>query len=170
MRNILIPTDFSENSKNAIAFAIAFFESVAVNFYLLHVSFIEKINDQECYYKLSDMDVDQKTAYNPTDDLKAEIARIKKLTRSKNHNFFGVHESTESTEFIEAIRTSIKKDEIDLIVMGTKGASNMSKTVLGNHTADVITKVKCAVLVIPENAKYKKPKKRRISYRFQYFL
>ena len=140
---------------NAIAFALSFFESVAVNFYLLHVSLFEKINDEEYFYRLSDHDLDQKTAYNPSEDLKAEIERIKKLTRSKNHNFYGLHESA---QFIEAIRASVIENEIDLIVMGTKGASNMSKTVLGSHTADVITKVKCAVLVIPENAKYKKPK------------
>jgi nucleotide-binding universal stress UspA family protein len=155
MRNILIPTDFSENSVNAIAFALSFFESVAVNFYLLHVSLVEKINDEECFYKLSDKDLDKKTTYNPSEDLKAEIERIKKLTRSKNHNFYGLHESK---QLIDAIRASVKEYEIDLIVMGTKGDSNASKKVLGRHTADVITKVKCAVLVIPENAKYRKPK------------
>ena len=155
MKNILIPTDFSENSMNAITYAISFFESITVNFYLLHVSLVEEINDEECFYKLSDTVLDQKVVYNPTDKLKAEIRAVKNLKRSKKHKFYGLHEYI---QFVEAIRKIVIEKDIDFIVMGTKGASQISDTVLGSHSADVITRVKCPVLVIPEKAKYKKPK------------
>lgn len=140
---------------NAIKYAISFFESVAVNFYLLHVSLVDEIDEEECFYKLSDTILDQKVAYNPTDKLQAVIKKVKNLSLSKKHKFYGIHEHI---QFIEAIRKSVKEKEIDFIVMGTKGDSQISETVLGSHTADVITRVKCAVLVIPEKARYKKPK------------
>ena len=38
MKNILIPTDFSENSWNAIEYALHFFSKSSCNFYLLHVN------------------------------------------------------------------------------------------------------------------------------------
>ena len=47
MKNILLPTDFSENSWNAIKYAIHFFEKETCNFYLLYVNRLNNalIND-----------------------------------------------------------------------------------------------------------------------------
>ena len=154
MNNILIPTDFSENSLNAIKYAISFFKEREVNFYVLHVSLVNEMNEEECYYKDSDVLLDQKTAINPSDRLQLELQSIKNLTTNKKHNF---HSILEYVQFIEAIRKCVVENNIDYIVMGTKGASKYSNTVLGSHTADVITRVKCNVLVIPEKARYSKP-------------
>ena len=38
--------------------------------------------------------------------------------------------------------------------MGTKGASGLKKLIVGSNTADVIKKVQCSTLVVPENASY----------------
>src|SRR5690554_4299668 len=38
MKNILIPTDFSDNSHHAIRYALEYFADIAVNFFILHVS------------------------------------------------------------------------------------------------------------------------------------
>jgi nucleotide-binding universal stress UspA family protein len=154
MNNILIPTDFSENSLNAIKYAISFFKEREVNFYVLHVSLVNEMNEEECYYKGSDVLLDQKTAINPSDRLQLELQNIKNLTTNKKHNF---HSILEYVQFIEAIRKCVVENNIDYIVMGTKGASKYSNTVLGSHTADVITRVKCNVMVIPEKARYSKP-------------
>ena len=40
MKNILIPTDFSENSWNAVKYALEFFKDTECDFYLLHVTLI----------------------------------------------------------------------------------------------------------------------------------
>jgi len=37
MKSILLPTDFSENSKNAIEYAMRLFENEQCTFYVLHV-------------------------------------------------------------------------------------------------------------------------------------
>ena len=49
------------------------------------------------------------------------------------------------------------KEKIDYIVMGTKGASGLKKIIVGSNTGDVLTRVHCSTLVVPENAKYEKP-------------
>ncbi|MEX2350053.1 MAG: universal stress protein, partial [Flavobacteriaceae bacterium] len=43
---------------------------------------------------------------------------------------------------------------IDMIVMGTKGNSGIKKIVIGSNTTDVINKVKCTTMVIPEEARF----------------
>ena len=154
MDNILIPTDFSENSMNAIKYAISFFEEKEVNFYVLHVCLVNEMNEEECYYRDSEVLINPKTTISPSNKLSNELQNIKNLSTNKKHNFHGI---LEYVQFIEAIRKCVVEKNIDYIVMGTKGASKFSNRVLGSHTADVITRVKCNVLVIPEKAKYSKP-------------
>ena len=42
--------------------------------------------------------------------------------------------------------------------MGTKGESGVNRLAIGSNAGNVITKVKCTTLVVPENAKYVEPK------------
>ncbi|MEM7187420.1 MAG: universal stress protein [Bacteroidota bacterium] len=53
------------------------------------------------------------------------------------------------------MRRAIAEHQIDLIVMGTKGASGLKEATIGSRTGEVITRVKCPVLVVPEHAEYK---------------
>ncbi|MFT6994773.1 MAG: hypothetical protein ACJA1P_001511, partial [Maribacter sp.] len=38
MKKILIPTDFSKNSKNAIRYALALFQETSCHFFLLYIN------------------------------------------------------------------------------------------------------------------------------------
>ena len=122
---------------------------------MLHVSSIKERAAAESMYKYSDTLVNQKISRNPIHQLEAELKKVKSLSSNSKHNYVTVHEYS---NFIEAIRNFVTEKEIDLIIMGTRGESEMNDVVIGSHTADVITKVKCSVLVIPENAKYTSPK------------
>ncbi|WP_178984190.1 universal stress protein [Winogradskyella helgolandensis] len=151
--NILLPTDFSENSWNAISYAIDFFEPVACNFYLLHVSRVDTFMAGD-------------TGYVPTADqiediyIKPSKQKLRTLLKelgeqhkpNKNHKFYTL---TDHGFFLESIRKYVNKKKIDLLVMGTKGASGLKEYIVGSNTGDVITKVKCTTLVVPEDAKYK---------------
>ena len=155
MKNILLPTDFSENSWNAIKYAILFFESVECNFYLLHVNRLDNfaVNDSSL---MLNQEVLEEVYTKPTKQKLREILkRISKLTPNhKKHNFYTL---TDFGFFIESIRKTVDEKQIDFIVMGTKGASGLEQIILGTNTADVITKVKCNMLAIPENAKFITP-------------
>ncbi|MAP55103.1 universal stress protein [Altibacter sp.] len=155
MKNILIPTDFSKNAQNAIRYALSFFEDTPANFFLLHVSLVEELNEEECFYKYSETVTDQKVIYDPSETLTAELRKVQKLTANTRHHFYAIHEYI---HFVEAIRKHVDEKKIDYIVMGTKGASQLNASTIGSHTGEVITRVKCPVLVIPEQARYTPPK------------
>lgn len=156
MKNILLPTDFSENSWNAIKYAIRFFENIECNFYVLHVNRFDNlaVNDSAL---ILDTDVIDKIYIKPAKQKLREILKqISKLTLThNNHKFYTL---TDYGFFIESIRKNVDEKEIDFIVMGTKGASGLEKFILGTNTADVITKVKCNMLAVPENAEFVEPK------------
>lgn len=152
MKNVLLPTDFSENSWNAIKYAINFFGEEICNFYLLHINrFNNLMNDSSTFIAEEDT-VDD--VYTLTGKLKLRkvLKRItKELNPNKEHKFYSI---SDYGFFIQSIRNHIEEKKIDYIVMGTKGASGIKKVIVGSNTGDVITKVKCTTLAVPELAQF----------------
>lgn len=156
MKNILLPTDFSENSWNAITYAIHFFENIKCNFYLLHVNRISGLAVNDTPLILDEETINDLYVKPAKRELRNTLKRILELSPNQNyHKFYTV---TDYNFFIEAIRKNVIEKKIDCIVVGTKGASGLEKMILGTNTADIITKVKCNTLAIPENAKFVSPK------------
>ena len=151
MMNILIPTDFSENAQNAIAYALAYFSDVAVNFYILHVSHTHTSTKEEEQELFSDFDTEMQTVQSTSATLREEIRKYQIRSQNPAHSFFPLHENL---NLVEAIRKNVIEKEIDYILMGTKGTTKINGGEMGSSTCDVITKVKCPILVIPENAKF----------------
>ncbi len=147
--NILMPTDFSENSWNAISYALSFFKNVYTNFYFLHVEPTEWEDEEE------NLQTIQIKAKNSAKAFQTLLERLGEQKLNKKHQFFT---SLERSHFVEAIRQQVTERDIDFIVMGTQGANGYKKATVGSHSTDVITRVKCPVMVIPENATYRAPK------------
>lgn len=152
MKNILLPTDFSENSWNAISYALKFFENSTCTFYLLHVSTMSYVNATDLPY-IQTKDFVANTFTKPAKkQLKALLNRISQSNpENEQHHFCTL---TDYNFFIESIRGQVLEKRIDMIVMGTKGATGLKKIIIGSNAADVIKKVKCNTLVVPEHAKY----------------
>lgn len=151
MNQLLVPTDFSVNSWNALEYAVRLFKNKPCTFYILHIG------------DLRQSDVNSNSFVFPTEKISASVKeklntlfeRIKTLPINENHHFISLQEYG---NFIDLIRKTITEKKIDLIVMGTKGASGIKASIIGSNTGDVITKVFCNVLVIPEKAQIKIPK------------
>jgi len=156
MKNILIPTDFSENSWNAIEYALHFFKKSSCNFFLLHVSSVSGLSADDSYYVQYENASASTLSKSSKSLLKETINRIEKcFPKNNNHRFFTI---SDHNTLIGSIREHIEKNNINLIVMGTKGASGIKGLAIGGNTGNVITKVKCTTLVVPENAKYTRPR------------
>ena len=56
------------------------------------------------------------------------------------------------------IKSQVKEKKIDLIIMGTKGSTGLKSVSIGSNTGDIITKVPCTVLAVPEHAVYSRIK------------
>lgn len=153
MKNILLPTDFSEISWNAIKYALSFFKNDTCNFYLLHVNRLSNLDVADTPYLPTGLTIENVYAKPSKKQLKVLLKRIAlEVDFNINHKFYTL---TDYNFIIESIRKHVKEKNIDMIVMGTKGASGLKEYIVGSNTGDVITKVKCTTLVIPEKAKHK---------------
>jgi nucleotide-binding universal stress UspA family protein len=153
MKAILLPTDFSENSWNAIVYALNFLEKCSCNFYLLHVNRVNNLVDSDSPYIPDQETIENLYAKSSKIKLKEILKRIvKELPNNEKHKFYTL---TDYNFFIESIRKHVYEKKIDMIIMGTKGASGLKEYIVGSNTGDVITKVKCTTLVVPEESSFK---------------
>jgi len=154
MKNILLPTDFSENSWNAIKYAIRFFETSACNFYLLHVDRLSYMVAGDIPYTATENVIEEVYTKPAKMKLRKILKQISEtFPEHKNHKFY-TH--TDYNFFIESIENFVEEKEIDCIVMGTKGANGLSQYIIGTNTYDVIKKINCTILAVPENTRYSK--------------
>jgi len=154
VKNILIPTDFSDNSWNAIVYALKFFEKSTCNFYLLHVNVV---NDMVIGGSplVPTQKILKEVYIEPSKrQLQKLIDRLKQITVNKKHRFFTL---TDYNLFIDSIRNHVEDKKIDFIVMGTKGASGLKQLIIGSNAGAVVRRVHCNTLIVPENATYSKP-------------
>ena len=153
MKNILIPTDFSENSKNALKYAQLLFDSYTCNFFILHVDTVLNAQGETLpHLKRSNTVVAQKPPKQLLDDLLHTT--ITNNTNSK-HSFVALYEYG---FFIDRVKAQLSERATDLIVMGTKGVSGLREKVVGSSAGDVITKVQYNTIVVPESVKFERPK------------
>lgn len=145
MKNVLIPTDFSEYAENALRYAQVLFLSLECNFYILHVSTL--LNPERTTHKNG-------VFQGPKNQLSLLIEKVRNRNGNDHHSFYPIHEQG---FFIESVKKQIEEKNIDLIVMGTKGVSGLREKVVGSNAGDVITKVQCNTLVIPKEVVFSMP-------------
>jgi nucleotide-binding universal stress UspA family protein len=154
MKNILLLTDFSENSINAIHYALQLFEDEVCNFYLLNVqsSGSYMSDDLVLAGNQSLYDSIVKKTKHKLDKL---IVELESEFKNDKFNFQILVDYDALPEAINQIKTT---KIIDLIVMGTNGVTGAKEVVFGSNTINVIRKVDCPTLVIPKGFKYRTPK------------
>ena len=143
MKNILFPTDFSDNSWNALVYILKLHAQSEVVFHLLH-----SVNIQENHFT--------SFSNHTPENVQVELLKFKKYAEDTNTNAnhsFNIILSELTLE--NAISLAVKKYHIDLVVMGTKGATISEHEVISSTSLQVIQKMKgCPILVIPETYDY----------------
>lgn len=158
MKKILVPTDFSIPADYAVHYALELANLFDASIVLYH-SFIPF---ESGFYPVIESNKEnletEKNLYNRLNKIKSHIL--------KSNNKISVSVSVDrGPESIQLIKFC-KKNKIDLIVMGTKGASGLKEKIIGSFTADVMTKAPCLVMAIPKKCKFKMPEK--ITYASDY--
>ncbi|SDE34742.1 Nucleotide-binding universal stress protein, UspA family [Pricia antarctica] len=147
MKNILLPTDFSDNAWNAIFTAVKLYADVESRFYLLHAYEPNALNmlgrkDQK---RLGTI-YDSLSQYSEQ-ELGRVLGYLIKNHGNPKHRFETV---SKPNTLQDAILEVVSKQDIDLIVMGTQGATGAKQVFMGSNTVKVMKLVEnCALLVVP---------------------
>lgn len=153
MKNILLPTDFSENSLNAIHYALEFLKGNSCNFYILNVQKSSDFLSADLVAAAPEASVYEAITNDNKKDLKELIKSLKLQFLQEDFTYKPVFDFD---NLVHAINETLATHKIDLIVMGTNGTTNAREILFGSNTIRVIRKIKCPVLVIPESFKFSK--------------
>jgi nucleotide-binding universal stress UspA family protein len=148
---ILVPTDFSKNARHAVNYATMLAKVFMAEVELLNV-YTPAVTRNNLNYPL--IQEETKKAVIEADKKLNEICI--EMTESQGIQC-KIHVLTGN--MVEEVIRIAKESKIDLIVMGTMGASGISKILFGSNTASVIENASCPVLAIPVSVKIELPKK-----------
>src|SRR5690606_19252618 len=155
MKHILLPTDFSENSWNAIIYAIQLFRNEECTFHLYNaytpiIYHVEYVLVHPAQFGLGDSVRDASL-----ESLNKLTKRIKKeFKENPNHQFVTV---ARFDSLVSGIKELVSERHIDLIVMGTQGATGAKEVLFGTNTVHVFKDIKCPVLAIPSGFDFESP-------------
>jgi len=154
MKNILLPTDFSPNADNALNFAVEIARKVEGNLILLHAYSVQLIDPNmpaEIY--LSAYQEEEKSAKENLEELSKRISESNKDING--NNIFTTEAIVTQGLVVDEVLSLINDFKIDIVIMGTHGASGITEMILGSNAASIIEKATVPVLAIPGNAVYK---------------
>lgn len=141
MKKILIPTDFSAVADNAKKYAIEVADAFKSKLFLYHVYAIKKAD-----YDHNISDKQQPFRKKMKLNMKNNLEKFKKVIAKKGLDIkTKVYQGNVSSLFGK----TVKKDGTDLIVMGSKGASNINKVIFGSIAAQALKMSKIPLLVVP---------------------
>jgi len=155
-KRIVVPTDFSKNALNAIRYALDLYPKLNCEFYFLNVFRLDNYTTGSLFIP------EPGSGEYEAAKAKSEKAFVKLLDILKLHHDNTRHSYHTISTFnflTEALKQLISEKDIDLVVMGTQGASGTKGVIFGSNTVNTMEKItSCPVLAVPEEVRFSVPK------------
>ena len=153
-KSILIPTDFSPNALNAVLYAFELFRDQECIFHLYHTYYLTGSAKGNPLFPIPNS-----LEYS---DAKLQVQTGMELLKSKISTFANSEKHTLYFDydygfFLDLLDLKAQKEQVDLIIMGTRGSTDDRNIAYGQNTIDVMGKVQhCPVLGIPKDVDFEK--------------
>jgi nucleotide-binding universal stress UspA family protein len=147
MKTFLVPTDFSETSKNAARYAA-------------HIS--KQYPDVEIIlYNVSDKFATGSDSSPVEDDQHARRKIMELALESIKNDLSSITPANikcvaeEDDDFLDALDRFSRHNSVDMIVMGITGSTRLEQIFMGSNTLKIINRKTCPVMIVPPHALYK---------------
>jgi nucleotide-binding universal stress UspA family protein len=139
MKRILVPTDFSEQAENALKIAVQLAKKNNGEVFVIHTL--------EMPLHLASSG-DTGSLPESLFFIKLAEKRFSELRKSPYLDGIVLNEAIGRNEIYEDIEEAAEKNNIDLIIMGSNGASGFKEMFVGSNTEKVVRTSKTPVLVV----------------------
>lgn len=146
MKKILVPCDFSEQAINAFQLAIDLSEQAKREVHLLHVVELPVMHDSMLMPTLA---FEATLLKELGDNAENQFAKIKAEHASDIPVISKVVFGSTSMMILDYITEA----GIDLVVMGTKGASGLRELVIGSNAEKIVRRAACPVITVRKHTK-----------------
>jgi len=144
MKNIIVPTDFSDNAKKAFHYALKIAVRTGAKIHLIHA-----------FTLLENTFIDRKSLRDAWNEEQEQKKRALLLQMTEDAKEIQPMVETLPLLYIGSTETVLityaKEQGADLIVMGTQGASGLAAVLVGSVAASIISQSEVPVLAIPKD-------------------
>jgi nucleotide-binding universal stress UspA family protein len=149
MKTILIPTDFSEIADNAITYALEFSKILQSRIVLFHAYHMPIVTTEVPMMIPTQNELEK-------DSLEA-LEKVKRRISAGNN--VEIECVARYGLAVDEIETYAQENNMDMVIMGMRGAGLIGEKLIGSVTTALIGKVKCPVLIIDSQVKYRQVSK-----------
>ncbi len=152
MKNILVPTDFSNNAYAALFYVSKLFAEETTQITILH-SFEDEVSKLTSRVDVGRSDVVIQELFKHSDeDGEKLLHKIKLDTENKSHTYEVISTPAPLTKTINKL---VSTDGIDLVVVGSKGRTGAAEVLMGSTTTKIIQSLQgCPLLVVPQQVDF----------------
>lgn len=147
MKKILFPTDFSETADRAFVYALNLANKIGASITTLHIW--QPVVLADTYSSLPYDKIYEMLDLANFENYRDEIPHLRDIARKHGLENVPLDHVLESGLTEETIIEVAKRDKMDLIVMGTQGASGLKELFVGSVTAEVMENAHCPVVGVP---------------------
>lgn len=144
MKRILVPCDFSKPAINAYRFALDIAAQARGTIHLLHVIELPVLHDS---LLMPVLDFEEQLLQ---DLRKSAESRFKKITEKYTYEGANVVVKTEFGSVSRMLHDYIIKESIDIVVMGSHGATGARELFIGSNAERMVRKSPVPVLIIKD--------------------
>ncbi|WP_445381376.1 universal stress protein [Robiginitalea sp. IMCC43444] len=149
MKTILIPTDFSRNAWNALFTLLKLFTHQQARILILNTYEPQLANLLGDRSELRLGAIYESLGKESREQMQDLLGYLQQNHHNPRHQFEAIHRSG---DLLQALRALTNEYPVDLIVMGTQGATGAKKVFLGSNTVRVLKAIRNKpLLVVPED-------------------
>ncbi len=147
MKTFLVPTDFSETSKNAARYAA----NIAKQYQDIHI-ILYNVSDEISAGSDGTPLADDNHSRHKVMELALESIKID-LSKITTTQITCVAE--EGSSLIDSLDRFARHNSVDMIIMGITGSTRLEQIFMGSNTLKMVDRGTCPVMIVPPFALYK---------------
>ncbi|MEM1136596.1 MAG: universal stress protein, partial [Bacteroidota bacterium] len=154
MNKILVPIDFSQNSINALNYAVEIAKELESSITIFNTYPIDIPMGMEYSSGIYMQTLNAEIKYDRQVRLREIAQKFEDEVYQTTGEQVEINEIVQEGVAADSIAAIAEEKAMDMIIMGTKGATGLEEVLLGSITVSVIEKVKIPVLAVPENSSF----------------
>src|SRR6185369_9321632 len=135
MKTIIVPTDFSAISNNAIDYAVDLAKATGSSILVFHA--------YQVPVSMTDVPI-----------VLLSVEELKRSLQERTGNSIKIYAETKLGDTVDELEDVCTKVKPFAVVMGTKGATGMERVLFGSTTLTTIRHLNWPVIVVPPGKKY----------------
>jgi universal stress protein A len=140
LKHVLVPIDFSENSKKALRYAIPLAEQFGASITLINIIEPTVFPSDFGFGQMSFPDVEQELVKKAEDELREIGTSVTTKTKIRTVVKSGI-------PFVE-VTNFASEENVDLIIVATHGRTGVEHILFGSTAEKIIRKAPCPALVV----------------------